>query len=326
MEINGIDKNYQPPNPKLWTGRQSSPDLGVQYWHQAVRTVNFLEEDLSQIDSAIGLIGYACDEGVRRNKGRPGAILGPDQIKSRLAKLSYPLNSTYVSDFGNIFCPDSNLEDCQEALSIAVEHLIGNNLFPIILGGGHDVAYGHFKGIFNSFKSQLKPKIGIINFDAHFDLRPLENGANSGTPFFQIINGFQSYLDYFVIGIQRTSNTRELFEIAKENDVKYLETRECQDIHIPVVLDQLHHFVQQVDYLYLTIDLDGFSSAYAPGVSAPSPLGFSPHFVLEILQFLLQTQKVISCDIAEMNPNFDQDQSTAKLAALLVNWIVRHKS
>ena len=300
--------------------------MGIQYWYQAIQLLNVLETDLNQLDAAVGLLGYACDEGVRRNLGRLGAVQGPEQIKSRLAKFSYHLNETNIIDFGNVVCSDSNLETCQYTLAIVVEQLLTNNIFPIILGGGHDVAYGHFKGIWNSFQSGPKPKIGIINFDAHFDLRPLEKEANSGTPFFQIFNEFHPHVDYFVIGIQRASNTKQLFEIANQFNVKYLECLDCQSVHLPTVLGQLDHFVQRVDHVYITIDLDGFSSAFAPGVSAPSPIGLTPHFVMQVLKFLIGTQKVISCDIAEMNPRFDQDHRTAKLAARLVEWILRCKS
>ncbi len=81
-------------------------------------------------------------------------------------------------------------------------------------------------------------------------------------------------------------------------------------------------FIRKIDYLYITIDLDGFSSAYAPGVSAPSPLGFTPYFVFKMLKFLFATNKVISCDIAELNPTLDRDNLTANLAAKLVDFIV----
>jgi len=56
-------------------------------------------------------------------------------------------------------------------------------LFPIVLGGSHELAYGHFNGIVNHLKKQTKnsSKVGIINFDAHFDLRPYDNQGSSGT-------------------------------------------------------------------------------------------------------------------------------------------------
>ena len=67
----------------------------------------------------------------------------------------------------------------------------------------------------------------------------------------------------------------------------------------------------------------GFSSAYAPGVSAPSSLGMEPLFVLELLKHIFKSNKIVSCDIAELNPTYDIDGITASLAARLVDIIVQ---
>jgi len=82
---------------------------------------------------------------------------------------------------------------------------------------------------------------------------------------------------------------------------------------------QLNTFLKKVDSIYVTIDLDGFSSAYAPGVSAPSPMGFTPDIALECLHAIIKSGKLISLDIAEMNPKYDIDNQTAKLAAALLH-------
>ena len=104
--------------------------------------------------------------------------------------------------------------------------------------------------------------------------------------------------------------------------MNYLFNDVCENINYEVVTSKLHAFIERNDALYLTIDLDGFSSAYAPGVSAPSPMGFSPAFAVKILNFLMQTQKVVAVDIAELNPRYDRDQCTAKLAARIVDAVV----
>jgi formiminoglutamase len=184
------------------------------------------------------------------------------------------------------------------------------------------MAYGHFKGLSKSLKSNSKSRIGIINFDAHFDLRPLMNQAHSGTPFYQILTEHSQRVDYFAIGIQKPSNSLELFEIARKNQVEYFFNYECNGIDFQTLTDRLAPFVEKNDYLYLSIDMDVFSSAYAPGVSAPSPMGLDPFFVCKTLQYLFHTQKVISCDIAELNPRFDSNQQTANLAARLVDFII----
>ena len=236
--------------------------------------------------------------------------------------MAFHHDSLSISDYGNLLCADGNLESCQKALSVLTEQLLVQGSFPIVLGGGHDVAYGHFVGIHNALQQKGNSRIGIINFDAHFDLRPLENQPHSGTPFNQILSEYGSTTEYFALGIQQTANTQELFAIAKENGVNYLFNDVCEITKYKLVTSKIHTFIERNDALYLTIDLDGFSSAYAPGVSAPSPMGFSPTFAFKILNFLMQTQKVVAVDIAELNPRYDRDQSTAVLAARIVEAVV----
>ena len=321
MEFNLNEGYYRSPQEKLWKGRQTRPELGNQYWYQEVELmdINVLEDKLRP---NVALLGYACDEGVRRNRGRVGAKEGANAIRQQLAKFSYHHAVKGIADIGDIVCDDKELETCQEELSKVVSELVSNSIFPILMGGGHDIAYGHFKGIHKTLEKTAKPKVGIINFDAHFDLRPVESEANSGTPFYQILKEHNDTVDYFAIGIQQQVNTKELFDIAKENKVEYLLNYECNIKNVEAVIQRLKPFVDNNDWLYITIDMDGFSSAYAPGVSAPSPMGFTPNFVIHILKYLLNSGKVISCDIAELNPILDQDNTTAKLAAILVDSIV----
>lgn len=323
---NSKQADYQPAHQIYWTGRKSNPDIGKQYWYQEIELsdINTLHNDTS-ID--IGLIGYVCDEGVRRNLGRTGAQQGPRVLRERLAKLPIHFDTKRVADFGDVICIDEDMEGCQKAFSEVIRQLITKGIFPIAIGGGHDMAYAHFMGIRNAIKHTEKKKIGIINFDAHFDLRPVETKSNSGTPFNQIISELKKQeetVDYFAIGIQRQSNTKELFDIAKSNQVDFAINYDCESssAELQNLKERLIPFIEKNDYLYITIDMDGFSSAYAPGVSAPSPLGFTPYFVFKMLQFLFDSNKVISCDIAELNPTLDRDYVTANLAAKLIDFIV----
>ena len=314
--FNHLKVDYIPGIQENWSGRSST--LKNQYWHQIIQ-VNHIENLNLNNTTEIGLIGYACDAGVKRNQGNIGAKKGPESVRNRLGKL--PIHCTKkITDFGELVCVDDYLEDCQEALSKIISKLITNKVIPIAIGGGHDIAYANFNGIKDALKNSCKNNIGIVNFDAHFDLRPLETKPNSGTPFYQILKE-NSNVSYFAIGIQQQSNTKELFDIAKKYNVSYVSNFNC-DTFSELLKKQLHDFINTIDYLYITIDLDGFSSAYAPGVSAPSPLGFSPNFVYKIVEFLFESKKVISCDIAELNPEFDHANTTANLAARLVDFIV----
>lgn len=321
-KLSNINAGYRLAQKSLWTGRETSPSIEPQYWYQHMQFGDLRDIETKQ-SSDFGLIGYACDEGVKRNFGRSGAVNGPIAIREKLGKLPLHFDKS-VMDFGDIMGLDTDLESCQKAFSLGIGSLVKKGVFPIGLGGGHDIAYGHYKGLKEAHPNK---RIGIINFDAHFDLRPIENQPNSGTPFNQILseaNRQGESVDYFAIGIQKQSNTKQLFEIAEKYGVNYVLSDVCDysKENVASLQNELKLFIQNNDYLYVTIDMDGFSSAYAPGVSAPSPLGFSPNFLYKVLEFLLESKKVISCDIAELNPKYDIDVQTASLAAKLVDFIV----
>jgi formiminoglutamase len=309
---------YKAGDKALYSGRASK--LNNQYWHQEI-LVSHIEDLKNNKPTDIGIIGYVCDAGVKRNQGRIGAQKGPKSVRNKLGKLPIHFENKKIIDFGDVICIDENLEDCQKALSKIISKLITNNILPIAVGGGHDIAYANFNGIKEAIKNSSKNKIGIINFDAHFDLRAVKTQPNSGTPFNQILSE-NNDVAYFAIGIQQQSNPKELFEIAAKNNVSYVSNFDCETFS-DALKNKLSTFIKEVDYVYITIDMDGFSSAYAPGVSAPSALGFAPSFVYNALVFLFQSKKIISCDIAELNPDFDVDNSTASLTARLVDYIVQ---
>ncbi len=324
---NNINARYIPSEKRYWEGRKSNPEMGIQYWYQLIDLQDAQQLQGSDYKESIALIGYVCDEGVKRNRGRVGAHRGPEFLRQRLAKLPVHFDLKRVMDLGDIVSIDGDMESCQEMLAHMVTSLLDRRIFPIAVGGGHDMSYGHFKGIANHLKNSGKRNVGIINFDAHFDLRPVETSSNSGTPFNQILSEFADdsiNVDYFAIGIQQQSNTRELFQVAKDLNVNYAINYDCESskIELESLQQRLLPFIERNDYLYITIDMDGFSSAYAPGVSAPSPLGFTPYFIFKLLTFLFSTDKVISFDIAELNPDLDRDNLTALLAAKIVDFVL----
>ncbi len=315
-----LNVSYEYENKEICSGRETL--LKNEYWHQKL-TFSHIDKIKKNNHQTIGIIGYACDAGVKRNQGRVGARKGPKSIRKKLGKIPIHFENKKIIDFGDVICINDDLEDCQKAFSKIISRLIKFNIFPIAIGGGHDIAFANFCGIKDAIKNKSK-KIGIINFDAHFDLRVVEKKSNSGTPFNQILNEYNDS-SYFAIGIQKQSNSKQLFEIAEKRKVLYSSNFECDKFGLKVK-DKLSYFIEKMDYLYVTIDMDGFSSAYAPGVSAPSPIGFSPYFIFQALEFILKSNKVISFDIAELNPEYDADEKTADLAARLIDFIVNKLS
>ncbi len=314
---------YKPADVIVWQGRidaeETTPALR---WHQKIQAW----DRTCQLNHATTLLGFACDEGVRRNKGRPGARNGPQTIRNALANLAYKLD-TLAFDAGDIVCEDQQLEQAQEALAEHVSHVLQHNGFPIVLGGGHEVAWGSFLGITDYLKqTDSNHRIGIINFDAHFDLRNPQPQPSSGTPFRQIAHWCEDNnrpFHYMVLGINPAANTHALFEFATNHQVVWHVDIQCTQRHLQVLKESLSCFMQQIDDLYLTICLDVFPASIAPGVSAPCAIGIAPATVIHLintLKALCSQHKVtlIMADIAEMNPEYDRDGITAKLAARLV--------
>lgn len=309
-----VTEAYNPPSQANWQGRSTTPEQGAQYWYQHVRLSDW---SAGPTPGSIGLIGYACEEGVRRNQGRLGAASGPQAMRERLGRLAWHHEGKVITDYGDIVCVGEDMEAAQAQLALMVAEVIRAGGTPIVLGGGHDLAYGHYRGV----KAAAADKqVAIVNFDAHFDLRPVTGQPNSGTPFNQILQ--EDLVDYLVLGIQQPANTKELFDIAAAHGVEYVLAQHCRTYQLPTIVQSLQRLLDRNDQVYLSIDLDGFSSAYAPGVSAPSPLGFSPAFVLAVLDFLLDSGKVVSVDFAELNPVFDVDGHTARLGAGLAEHVV----
>ena len=310
---------YLPPTAALWQGRRDS--LSNERFFQCIQCHDLRADFPALLDEkTLGIIGFASDEGIKRNLGRVGSSEAPHAIRQVLAKLAMPRQDIMLYDFGDIVCTDGDLEASQAALADLVQELIKEDIKPIVLGGGHETAYGHYLGLKAANSNQ---HVGIINFDAHFDLRPLnaEGLSTSGSPFFQIAKNCQKNnynFDYFCIGIQKTSNTRSLFQTAEELAVNYIFAEDIHTLPIDNFFADIDDFIQNQTNLYLSLCMDVFASAFAPGVSAPAALGLWPTQVLSLFKRIVKSGKVLSFDIVELSPPFDQDHMTAALAANFV--------
>ena len=312
------DNQYEVADISLWNGRIDGEDPFFTRWHQIINFID-LNHKVDLSDTYV-FLGFNCDEGVRRNQGRVGAKDGANAIRRVLAGLPVHFDSNLkIVDAGDIYCHGSKLEEAQDNLAEAVATIINNSGFPILLGGGHEITYGHYKGL----KKVLEGSIGIINIDAHLDIRETQDGlATSGTGFYQILNDCKNEWEdfkYLAIGIQQISNTQGLFKYAKESAVEIIENTTLNPSNLKRVLSHIKAFSSSVDHVYLTIDLDAFAAPYAPGVSALAFNGIIPDDTFyQLFKTLVELPNLKSVDIAELNPVYDIDNRTAKLAADLI--------
>jgi len=312
---------YELPQKSWWQGRIDGEDPSLIRVHQNVQIIEINALKPTPGIRKVIFLGFASDEGVIRNQGRPGAATGPYLLRKACSNLPvHYSDALHLLDTGNIATINGKLEEARKYLAQAVAIILENEGFPILLGGGHAIAAGHYAGLKARLKGQ---KIGIINFDAHFDLRqPGERGPNSGTSFYEIAqeckNTGESF-HYLAVGIQRSANSKGLFDAAKESGTQYIAVEQINSLEIAAVQQTIRDFAHSVDALYLSFDLDVFFSAIAPGVSAPSATGiFYDGNFRRMLQACFASGKVVSMDIAELNPVYDLDNRTAKLGAQII--------
>lgn len=324
---------HHPFTPTLYSGRDEPFESDrAAYWHELMHAYN---------GQKIGLVGFACDQGVRRNQGRVGAKLAPDVIRQAFGKLpcSVDLLNTYgsdraselatlIGDAGSVECLDNDeltanaLEQTQHAYADKITAVLEQQGFAIGLGGGHAIAYASFLGLWQSLSDREKntQRIGVINFDAHLDLR-LSDVATSGTPFRQIaehVHAHQQSFNYLCVGVSEYSNTAALFDRAKDLGVQMIVDDDCYRAPFADIAKQLNDFIEHVDTIYVTIDMDCFAASTVPGVSATASKGLTLDFVERCLELLMASQKVHVADLAEINPTFDSDGLSSKVAARLI--------
>jgi formiminoglutamase len=164
--------------PRPWTGRYDGDGEAHRRWWQAVtpaaeRTARRSTPELNAATPAqrpAVILGFGSDEGVRRNKGRTGAAAAPAAIRSALGPLAYH-SARPVADAGDVVVHDGELEAGQARAGLAVAALLDGGRLTLMLGGGHETAYASYLGVAGSRAVRDGQRLGVLNLDAHFDLR-----------------------------------------------------------------------------------------------------------------------------------------------------------
>lgn len=261
-------------------------------------------KDYEGQNDAFVITGFSSDEGVRRNKGTPGAAEGPFKVREKMGSYAY---TDALYDAGTVI-GNENLEQSQKDMGQLLEGIYENNSMPIIIGGGHETFYAHYLGARAAFDG----KIAIVNLDAHFDLR--NERPSSGTMFYQILSEDKK-ADYFCLGLQPQGNTKTLYDTADDFGVKYYsidEVRETNAAH------EVLAAVKDYDVVLLTLCMDSLQQGIAPGVSAPSPNGYTASEVHNLVSKFAALSNLKSFDISEVSPPLDTNDKTSALAASII--------
>ena len=273
----------------------------------------------------IVIIGVPYDEGVLLNGGRPGAVEGPSAFRQALLHFGTTHDAGRATDFDLLTLADAgDLEvvpgdpaATHERLAEAVVTILAVDAIPVIIGGGNDATFGSAKGLQQRF-----PSIGGVNIDAHLDMREVRDGVcHSGTPYRRIIEELGVPGSKLVtLGLHSAVNSRAHMAWAREQQVGLWGLERLREGGTAEVLSvELQRLAGQTEGLFVSIDLDVFAAAYAPGVSAPGTEGLTAEEGRALAFEAGRAAKVRLFELMELSPPHDTDNRTSRLAALLLH-------
>ena len=278
------------------------------------------------------LIGVPFDEGVALGGGRPGADKGPTAFRQALIRFGTTYDAEQGIDFNYLRLADAgDLEVVPDNVAATHEHLAGvvalildAGAVPLVIGGGHDATFGSVKGLMAG-----APSVAGINVDAHLDLREVVDGLalsdvegriTSGTPYRRILEELglpgQNLVEF---GLHGSVNSREHIRYAQKRGVPCLTLGQVREQGIDAAFtDQLRLLAGQAEALFVSVDLDVFAAAYAPGVSAPGAEGLTPEEGRQLALAAGRHPGIRLFELMELNPLFDVDERTSRLAVMLL--------
>ncbi len=204
----------------------------------------------------------------------------------------------YINDIG-----DKRIDDYFEIEKITAKHLAANNRI-LTLGGDHSITYPLIKAY-----SRFYDSFDILQIDAHPDLyEELDNDRYShACPFTRIMDE-KLIGQLFQVGV-RTWTTHQLAQAHKYN----IAIREMKNFCLKDIAELKND-------LYISLDIDAFDPAFAPGVSHHESGGLTSRQVINIIQSI--KTRIIGADIVEFNPKRDMQGITATLAAKMMKEIL----
>ncbi|MEN1934152.1 formimidoylglutamase [Paenibacillus sp. 102] len=255
-----------------------------------------------------------------------GACFAPKTIRTMLDAYStyaiteeHDMKESVLYDCGDITMHVTDIKESHARIAKTLSHLtkVNPQMVSIVLGGDHSISFPSISGFASS-----KGKVGIIQFDAHHDLRNLEDGGPSnGTPFRSLLeNDVITGKQLVQIGIRNFSNARTYHEYAKEHGVTVYTMKNVRERAIRDVITESIEILrrQGVTAIYVSVDMDVLDQAFAPGCPAIGPGGMDSTTLLDAITVLGQEPLVQGMDIVEIDPTLDFRDMTSRVAAQVI--------
>jgi arginase len=292
--------------------------------------------------SRIAILGAPLDLGA----GRRGVDMGPSAV--RLAGLNAKLGSLgyEVEDLGNVLVAQQEstptgrdnarylpeIAATCEALAKSVESILTAGTFPLVLGGDHSIAAGTVSGVSHNFRRKGE-KVGLIWIDAHADMNtpdsspsgnvhgmPLACCVGRGPRELTHIFGYAPKVEgqnVVLVGL-RDVDRRER-EIVRASGVTAFTMRDIDERGLRNVMeDAIARAGRGTAGFHLSLDMDAVDPDEAPGVGTPVRGGMTYREAHLAMETICDSSRMLSMELVEVNPVFDDANRTALLGVELV--------
>lgn len=276
--------------------------------------------DLPTQDSFDGLdvavIGVPMDLAV---SNRAGARLGPRAVRAveRIGPYNHmsgivPKAECNAADVGDVpFRTRYNLEDSIEDIEAYYRKVKSAGVLPLSVGGDHSVTHPILRAL------GADEPVALVHIDAHCDTAGTYEGCkfHHGGPFrLAVLDGVLDPEKTIQIGIRGSSEA--IWEFSYTSGMTVVHIEEVMDMGIPALIKKTRELIGDTP-VYVSVDVDGFDPAYAPGTGTPEAGGMTPREGFQLLRGLMG-MNVIGADVVEVAPMYDPTSNTAQLGAQLL--------
>jgi agmatinase len=279
-------------------------------------------EDVHEVGKhEVAVVGAPFDMGTTY---RAGCRFGPQAIR-RISALydSYSVDMAIdleeeldLVDLGDIFVIPSNLEKSFDQIDRAVSWIVGEGVFPVVLGGDHSIGYPDVRGI----APHIDGRVGIIHLDRHLDIqeRDMDERMHT-TPWFHATNIANAPPTNLVqMGIGGWYGSRPGVKVARERETTVLTITDIEEVGVEKAAEvALEVAWQDADAVYLSFDIDSVDAGFVPGTGSPEPGGLLPREALKLLR-LIAREGICGMEVVEVAPPYDVSDMTAQLACRAV--------
>jgi agmatinase len=312
-----MDDKAAATDATMWGGSLHSGSLGTFMNQPRVAPTSAA---LRAAGATVGILGFPWDGTCI---SRPGTQMGPRGLREASEQfLLYNAitdvdlaKSFNIVDCGDVPVVPGNPAVTQERAEALTAQILGADAIPIILGGEHSITIGPSRAFAKKFK-----RCGMVHFDTHFDTAESVGGESLShcCPIARAVDAGFNPKKIVTIGPSGWLNPRSEMEYTKSHGITLFALEDVWALGPQVVAERTRSAIgDDVDAVYLTVDIDVLDAAYAPGTGVPTPCGMTSREILAIIGGL-RGLPIRAVDLAEVSPPWDHPGITARLGVRIL--------